>query len=80
MGRDVSHSVSNHLVRLVTNIIADAAMTQVKVQCGPHHLVSLMTTEATRGLKLVPGSVAVAIVKSIQVIIQTRDDTTQGHG
>jgi molybdopterin-binding protein len=78
--RPVSHSVSNHFVGLVTNIVADAAMTQVEVQCGPHRVVSLMTTEAARELKLVPGSVAIAIVKSTQVIVQTPDNTTQGHG
>ena len=78
--RPVSHSVSNQFVGLVTSIVADAAMTQVEVQCGPHRMVSLMTTEAARELKLGPGSVAVAIVKSTQVIIQTPDNITQGHG
>jgi len=78
--RQISDSVSNRFVGLVTNIVADAAMTQVEVQCGPHRVVSLMTTEAARELKLVPGSVAIAIVKSTQVIIQTPDNTTQGHG
>ena len=78
--RQASNSVSNRFVGLVTNIVADTVMTQVEIQCGQHRVVSLMTTEAAQELKLVPGCVAVALVKSTQVIIQTPDNTTQSHG
>jgi molybdopterin-binding protein len=41
------------------------------MQCGPHTVVSLMSTEAARELKLEPGSLAVAIVKATTVIVET---------
>jgi molybdopterin-binding protein len=41
------------------------------MQCGPHTVVSLMSTEAARELKLEPGSLAVAVVKATTVIVET---------
>jgi molybdopterin-binding protein len=41
------------------------------MQCGPHTVVSLMSTEAARELELEPGSLAVAIVKATTVIVET---------
>jgi molybdopterin-binding protein len=46
-------------------------MAQVELQCGPHRVVSLMTSEAVTELGLELGSVAVAVVKSTTVIIET---------
>ena len=46
-------------------------MAQVELQCGPHRVVSLMSSEAVRELGLEPGSLAVAVVKSTNVIVET---------
>jgi molybdopterin-binding protein len=67
----VGRSARNRFVGLVTNVIADTVMTQIEIQCGPHRVVSLISTEAARELGLSPGSLAVAVVKSTQVIIET---------
>lgn len=66
----VGRSARNHFVGLVTNVITDTVMTQIELQCGPHRIVSLMSTEAARELGLEPGSLAVAVVKSTQVLIE----------
>lgn len=67
----VGRSARNQFVGLVTNVTADTVMTQIDLQCGPHRVVSLMSTEAARELGLAPGSLAVAVVKSTQVIVET---------
>jgi molybdopterin-binding protein len=68
---EVGRSARNRFVGLVTSIITDRVMAQVEVQCGPHRVVSLMSSEAVRELGLAPGVLAVAVVKSTQVIIET---------
>ncbi len=40
------------------------------MQCGPFRVVSLMSSEAVDELGLEPGSVAVAVIKSTNVIIE----------
>ncbi len=67
----VSSSARNRFVGLVTNIVADKVMAQVELQCGPHRIVSLMSSEAVRELGLEPGSVATAVVKATTVIVET---------
>jgi len=67
----VGSSARNRLVGLVTNVLSDTVMTQIVVQCGPHRVVSLMSTEAAQDLDLQPGSLVVAVVKSTQVLIET---------
>jgi molybdopterin-binding protein len=67
----VGRSARNRFVGLVTNVITDVVMTQIELQCGPHRVVSLISTEAARELGLAPGSLAVAVVKSTQVIVET---------
>ncbi len=66
----VGSSARNRLVGLVTNIVMDKVMAQVEMQCGPFRVVSLMSSEAVRDLGLEPGSVATAVVKSTNVIIE----------
>ncbi|MGA7204401.1 MAG: TOBE domain-containing protein [Specibacter sp.] len=66
----VGSSARNRFVGLVTNVTMDLVMAQVEMQCGPFRVVSLMSSEAVRDLKLVPGSVATAVVKSTNVIIE----------
>jgi molybdopterin-binding protein len=55
----------------VTEIRTDAVMAQVELQCGPFRVVSLMSSEAVRDLGLELGSVAVAAIKSTNVIVET---------
>ncbi len=68
----VSSSARNRLVGLVTGIKSDPVMSQVELQCGPFRIVSLMSTEAVRDLELELGSVAVAVIKSTTVIVETK--------
>jgi molybdopterin-binding protein len=64
-------SARNRFVGLVTDVRVDGVMAQVELQCGPFRVVSLMSSEAVRDLALEPGSVAVAVVKSTNVIVET---------
>lgn len=68
---DVASSARNRLVGLVTRVTSDRVMSQVEMQCGPHRIVSLMSTEAVQDLGLVVGSRAVAVIKSTTVIVET---------
>lgn len=67
----IGRSARNSFVGLVTEVISDTVMSQVELQCGPHRVVSLMSAEAVRELGLVPGSIATAIVKATNVIVET---------
>ena len=67
----VGSSARNRFVGLVTGITADKVMAQVELQCGPFRVVSLMSSEAVRDLGLELGSVATAVVKATNVIIET---------
>ena len=67
----VVSSARNRMVGLVTALKVDGVMAQVELQCGPFRVVSLMSSEAVRDLALEPGSVAVAVVKSTNVIVET---------
>jgi molybdopterin-binding protein len=67
----VQSSARNRFVGLVTRIIEDRVMAQVELQCGPYRVVSLMSSEAVSDLGLELGSVAVAVVKSTTVILET---------
>lgn len=66
-------SARNRLVGIVTDVTSDTVMSQVELQCGPFRVVSLLSTEAVRDMGLAPGVVAVAVVKSTQVVIETPD-------
>jgi molybdopterin-binding protein len=68
---DVQSSARNRLVGLVTSVVADRVMAQVEMQCGPHRIVSLMSSEAVREMGLEPGALAVAVIKSTTVVVET---------
>jgi len=72
----VGRSARNRFVGLVTEIVSDRVMSQVEMQCGPHRVVSLMSTEAVKELGLEPGSLAVAVVKSTVVVVETPGGTS----
>lgn len=67
----VQRSARNRLVGLVTDVVTDKVMAQVEMQCGPHRVVSLMSSEAVRELGLEPGVLAVAVIKSTTVVVET---------
>ncbi|WDF32121.1 TOBE domain-containing protein [Arthrobacter agilis] len=68
---DIGRSARNRFVGIVTDVLQDTVMAQVEVQCGPHRVVSLMSSEAVRDLGLEKGSIAIAVVKATTVIIET---------
>ena len=45
-------------------------MAQVDIQAGPHRFVSLMSREAADDLGLEPGVLAIAAVKSTNVVVE----------
>lgn len=63
-------SARNRLTGLVTRVVRDTVMAQVEMQCGPHRVVSLMSREAADELGLEAGVLAVAAVKSTNVIVE----------
>jgi molybdopterin-binding protein len=63
-------SARNRFVGIVTRVVRDTVMAQVELQCGPHRVVSLMSREAADELALEPGVVAVASIKSTNVVIE----------
>jgi molybdopterin-binding protein len=71
--RIASASARNRLRGIVTNVIRDTVMAQVEIQAGPHRVVSLMSREAADELGLEPGVLAVASVKSTNVVIEIPD-------
>ncbi|GEP48516.1 helix-turn-helix domain-containing protein [Microbacterium saccharophilum] len=68
---DALSSARNRFVGLVTRVQVDGVMAQVDIQAGPHRVVSLLSAEAVAELGLEPGSLAVAVVKATNVIVET---------
>ncbi len=66
----VSESARNRFLGLVTKVTRDTVMAQVEIQAGPHRIVSLMSREAADELGLDPGVLAVAAVKSTNVVVE----------
>ena len=50
-------------------------MAQVELQSGPHRVVSLMSAEAARDLRLEVGSKSVAVIKATMVILETEKES-----
>lgn len=66
----MAQSARNRFTGIVTKVAKDKLVAQVELQAGPHRVVSLMTREAADELGLVPGMLAVAAVKSTNVIVE----------
>lgn len=64
-------SARNRFRGLVTTVVRDQVMASVELQCGPHRVVSLMSREAADELGLETGTVATAVIKSTNVVIET---------
>jgi molybdopterin-binding protein len=69
VGPVTDESARNRMRGLVTRVVKDTVMAQVELQCGPFRIVSLMSREAVDELGLDVGSVAVASIKSTNVVI-----------
>ncbi len=63
-------SARNRLPGVVTSVARDGVMAKVELQAGVHRIVSLMTREAADELGLVPGVLAVAAIKSTNVVVE----------
>jgi molybdopterin-binding protein len=68
--RSSSVSARNRLPGIVVAVRKDAVMAQVEMICGPHRIVSLMSTDAAEELGLVPGARAIASIKSTNVVLE----------
>ena len=69
----IAESARNRFTGLVTKVVRDTVMAQVEIQAGPFRVVSLMSREAADDLKLAPGVLAVASVKSTNVVVEIPD-------
>jgi molybdopterin-binding protein len=69
-GAVVAQSARNRFRGIVTKVTRDGVMAQVELQAGPFRVVSLMSREAADELGLEAGVVAVAAVKSTNVVVE----------
>lgn len=66
----VAGSARNRFRGIVTKVTRDGVMAQVEIQAGAFRVVSLMSREAADELRLEPGVLAVAAVKSTNVVVE----------
>ena len=69
VGAVADESARNRMRGIVTRVLKDTVMAQVELQCGPFRVVSLMSREAVDDLGLEVGTVAVASIKSTNVVV-----------
>src|SRR5207248_7124058 len=63
-------SARNRFAGIVTKVTKDLVMAQVELQAGPYRIVSLISRESVDELGLKPGVMAIASVKSTNVVIE----------
>ncbi len=66
----VAQSARNRFAGIVTKVQISGVAATVEIQAGPHRLLSLMTAEGARELKLRPGDEAICVVKATNVIVE----------
>ena len=66
----VNQSARNRFPGIVTKVEKEGLVAVVHIQAGPHRVVSMMTAEAADELTLEPGDLAVAVVKSTNVVVE----------
>ncbi len=66
----VAESARNRFPGIVTRVTRDGVMAQVEIHSGGNRVVSLMSREAADELGLEPGVMAVAAVKSTNVVVE----------
>jgi molybdopterin-binding protein len=64
-------SARNRFDGVVTAVQREGLMAQVEIQAGPFRVVSLMTREAADEMGLEFGSLATAVVKATNVIVES---------
>ncbi|MCC5578413.1 helix-turn-helix transcriptional regulator [Microtetraspora sp. AC03309] len=73
-GNGSGHSSARNRFRgIVTEVIKDAVMAQVEIAAGPYRVVSLMSRQAADELRLEVGVVAIAVIKSTNVVVEIPD-------
>ena len=70
VSRAAAVSARNRMRGIVTGVKTDTVMAQVDMVCGPYRMVSLMSAEAADDLGLEPGVLAIASVKSTNVVVE----------
>jgi molybdopterin-binding protein len=68
--RASSVSARNRLPGIVVAVRTDAVMAQVEMICGPHRIVSLLSSDAVEELGLARGERAIASIKSTNVVLE----------
>jgi molybdopterin-binding protein len=71
----IAQSARNRFQGIVTRVVKDEIVAKVELQAGPFRVVSLMTREAADELDLAPGVLAVAAVKSTNVVVELPSPT-----
>jgi molybdopterin-binding protein len=66
----IIESARNRFPGIVTQVQKDGLVAVVHIQAGPHRVTSLMTREAADDLGIEPGDLAVAVVKSTNVVVE----------
>ncbi|WP_326823272.1 TOBE domain-containing protein [Streptosporangium sp. NBC_01756] len=75
-GNDSGRSSARNRFRgIVTEVVKDAVMAQVEIAAGPYRVVSLMSRQAADELGLEVGVVAIAVIKSTNVVVEIPDHT-----
>ncbi|MEQ8763223.1 MAG: helix-turn-helix transcriptional regulator [Planctomycetota bacterium] len=74
-------SARNHLLGIVTRVVADKVAAQVEMRCGPFRVVSLLTRESVDDLGLEPGVLVRAVIKATNVVVEreTERPHTEKH-
>ncbi|MBC6470184.1 TOBE domain-containing protein [Actinomadura alba] len=70
-------SARNRFRGIVTAVIKDSVMAQVEIVAGPFRVVSLMSRQAADELGLEVGVVAVAVIKSTNVVVEISEVLTR---
>jgi molybdopterin-binding protein len=68
--RASSVSARNRLPGIVVAVRKDSVMAQVEMICGPHRIVSLLSSDAVEELGLARGERAIASIKSTNVVLE----------
>ena len=66
----ISASARNRFQGIITRVDKDGVAAVVEMQAAPHRIVSMMTRDAADELGLKPGVLAIASVKSTNVVIE----------
>lgn len=69
-GEEGRSSARNRFRGIVTEVRRDGVMAQVELAAGPFRVVSLMSRQSADEMGLEPGVLAVAVIKSTNVVVE----------